>query len=256
MTPPLHETIPVEVCIDASSRLAAQRSAAAAFRGGATRVEVCSDMSVDGLTPPRASIAEVRRVFGRRPGVIVMIRPRPGDFAYSRAEQALMQRDLEIAATAGADGVVFGALSSADKRIDLAALRSLVQIAKDSGVRTVFHRAFDAVHDRLEALETLVECGVDAVLTAGIPWGAPGSALEGLETLGETVRRAAGRIEVVIGGGVGASNVKAIVSRLLSSGGPVAIHSYSGVLTKGGTSQSKVRELVSLVSEAARGQPV
>ena len=250
----VHEMFPVEVCIDASSRLAAQRSAVAAFRAGAARVEVCSDMSVDGLTPPPASIAEVRRVFGRHPGVLVMIRPRPGDFAYSRAEQALMRRDIEMAATAGADGVVFGALSPADRRIELSAVRRFVQIAKDSGVRTVFHRAFDAVPDRREALELLVDCGVGSLLTAGIPWGSAGSALDGLETLEEIVRMASGRIEVVIGGGIRSSNVKVIVSRIRSCGGPTAIHSYSGVLTKGKTSLPKVRELVSLVSEALREQ--
>jgi len=249
-----HETVPVEVCIDASSRLAARRSAAAAFHGGATRVEVCSDMSVYGLTPPQASVAEVRRVFGRRRGVLVMIRPRPGDFVYSLAEQTLMRRDLEMAVETGADGVVFGALSQSDSRIDVSVVRAQVQAAKESGVRTVFHRAFDAVPDRREALEMLIDCGVNSVLTAGIPWGAPGTALDGLETLEEIVRSAAGRIEVVIGGGIGSSNVKVILSKIRSCGGPMAVHSYSGVLTKGTTSLAKVRELVSIVSDSLREQ--
>lgn len=254
MIQPPHDAIPLEVCIDASSRLAARRSASAAFRGGASRVEICSDMSVEGLTPSPASIAEVRRVFGRRPGVLVMIRPRPGDFVYSQAEQAVMRRDLEMAATAGADGVVFGALSPPDGRIELPVVRTLVKAAKDFGVRAVFHRAFDAVPDRHEALEALIDCGMNSVLTAGIPWGSPGSAFDGLRTLEEIVRWAAGRIEVVIGGGVRSSNVKQIVARIRSCGGPVAVHSYSGVLTKGETSLAKVRELVALVSDSLREQ--
>ena len=251
---PSDAPIPVEICIDASSRLSAQRSATAAFRGGASRVEVCGEMSVEGLTPPSASIAEARRVFGARPGVLVLIRPRPGDFAYSPSELTVMHRDVEMAAAAGADGVVFGALSAADQRIEGSVVRSLVETAKGLGLVTTFHRAFDAVPDRHEALEALINYGVDTVLTAGIAWGKQGSALDGLETLERLVHLASGRIEIVIGGGVRSSNVTAILSRLRRCGGPLVVHSYSGVLAKGTTSLARVRELVLLVSEASRAQ--
>ena len=249
------EPIPVEICIDASSRQAAQRSAGAAFRGGASRIEVCSDMSVEGLTPPPSSIAEARRVYGTRSGVLAMIRPRPGDFVYSRSELTTMHRDLDMAAEAGADGVVFGALSGPQHRIAEPAVRKLAQQAKDHGLRISFHRAFDAVADRQSALELLIDCGVDRVLSSGTAWGTEGSALEGLVTLESLIGMAAGRIEIVVGGGVRASNVKTILSRIQRRGGPISVHCYSGVVSNGSTSRVRVRELVSLVSEASRTQP-
>ena len=249
---PMHNSIPVEICIEASSRRATQRSATAAFRGGASRVEVCSDMSVEGLTPPATGIAEARRVFGTRPGVFAMIRPRPGDFAYSPSELTVMHRDLEMAAAAGADGAVFGVLSARDRRIAETPVRALVTTARDLGLGTTFHRAFDAVPHQIEALQLLMECGVHRVLTAGVAWGTEGSALDGLENIEQLVRLAGGQMEIVVGGGVRSSNVAEILSRLHAIGGTIAIHSYSGVLAKGVTSLTRVRELVSRVSEASR----
>lgn len=249
---PLQVQIPVEICIDASSRVAARHSATAAFRGGAARIEVCSEMGLEGLTPPSDSIAEARRAFGDRSGVLVMLRSRPGDFFYSRSELDTLHRDLEMARAAGADGVVFGVLSSRDRRIERSVVRSFVEKARNYGLGTTFHRAFDAVPDRPEALETLIDCGVDRVLTAGVAWEKGGSVLDGLDTLEQLIRLAAGRIEVVIGGGVHSSNVRAILHRLQDCGGPIAVHSYSGMLEKGMTSLSKVREFVSCVDEASR----
>jgi copper homeostasis protein len=209
-------------------------------------------MNVEGLTPPSTSIAEVRRVFGPRPGVLAMLRPRPGDFNYSLSELTVLQRDLDVAAKAGADGVVFGVLEGPENRIAVSALRTLVQAATAFGLGTTFHRAFDAVPDRANALETLIDCGVDRVLTAGIAWGRSGSALDGLDTLDDLVRRADGRIEITIGGRVQASNAPTILSRLAPRGGRIGIHAYSGVLVKGVTSLARVRELVSTVADASR----
>ncbi len=181
-----------------------------------------------------------------------MIRPRPGDFVYSSSELELMQHDIEAAAGAGADGVVFGVLEGRDHRLAESAVRTLVRLATSYGLETTFHRAFDAVPDRLEALDALVDCGVGRVLTAGVPWGGGGSALEGIEVLDELIRRAAGKLEVTVGGGLGPSNVRLILERLVASGGPIAVHSYSGVLAKGLTSLGRVRDLVATVHEVAQ----
>ncbi len=60
-------------------------------------------MHLDGLTPPRESIEAARLAF-QRPGLMVMVRPRGGDFCYSSDEIAEMRREIEIAAEAKADG--------------------------------------------------------------------------------------------------------------------------------------------------------
>ena len=52
----------------------------------------------------------------------VMIRPRTGDFFYSRAELELMNEDIQTFRDAGADGIVFGILHK-DGRIDVERIR-------------------------------------------------------------------------------------------------------------------------------------
>jgi hypothetical protein len=92
-----------------------------------------------------------------------------------------MHRDVEAAAASGADGIVFGVLHSADQRICEPVVRSLVHVAQQHGLTTTFHRAFDAAPRQAEALETLIDCGIDTILTAGMAWGHSGSAIDGLE---------------------------------------------------------------------------
>lgn len=84
--------IDVEICIDASGREAVQDAVGAAYDGGAATVELCVAMHLDGLTPEMGLVEVARRAFGDRRGLMVMIRPRAGDFVYSAAELALMKR--------------------------------------------------------------------------------------------------------------------------------------------------------------------
>ena len=61
---------------------------------GATRVELCTGLSVGGLTPNIALI-EAAVAAASKVQVHVLIRPRPGDFRYSADEVALMRADVE-----------------------------------------------------------------------------------------------------------------------------------------------------------------
>ena len=190
-----HEVL-VEVCLDSVE------SALAAEEGGADRVELCDDLVEGGTTPSAGMIAATKDAVSL--GVMVMIRPRGGDFCYSSRELDVMARDIEVARDLGADGVVFGVLE-ANGQVDEDATRRLVDLA--GPMSTTFHRAFDVARDAGEALESLVRLGIDRVLTSG----RQASVVDGLETIRELRARASGRLEVMPGCGITATNADRVV---------------------------------------------
>lgn len=234
--------VKVEACISGGIPDQAMDNAREAFEGGAETIELCAAMEDDGLTPPVESIAAARRAFPRN-GLMVMIRPRAGDFVYTENEIREMEVNIASAAAGGADGVVFGVIAE-NGLIDEKYLQRLIQKSQSKGVSTTFHRAFDVLEDRFEGLEMLIDHGVDRILTSGVAWGCSGGALEGKETLKALVEAADGRIEIVIGGSVSSGNAKEIVSSLGQFSGPVSLHAHSGVQENGVTAKSKVRALV------------
>ncbi len=183
---------------------------AVAARTGVTRVELCASPWEGGTTPSAATIRLARRVAGIR--LCVMIRPRGGDFCYSDGEFRQMADEIRFARECGADGVVLGLLCP-DGRVDAERTAELVAAAGEMEV--VFHRAFDMARDPFEALEAVVGSGCRRILTSG----GRNTAVEGIATLRELVTRAAGRIEIMAGSGVNASN-----ARLLASTGVDALH--------------------------------
>ncbi len=239
--------VKVEACISGDSALQAGASAAAAFRGGADTIELCASMQLDGLSPSEASIAAARAAFSR-PGLMVMARPRGGDFCYSDSEVEEIESQIRRAAETGADGVVFGLLTR-DGRIDEPRVKRMVGLSRYLGLKTTFHRAFDAIDCREEAMDQLLAMGIDRILTSGVAWGQPGSALDGTVVLDECIQRCAEKAEIVIGGGVSPEGAPSILKALRPWKGALSVHAYSGVMTEGKTSEFRVRALVEAVSE-------
>jgi copper homeostasis protein len=233
--------IPVEICINADGVQPVAAAVAAAQAGGASTIELCGDMRVDGLTPGLGAIQAARAAFAA-PGLMIMIRPRGGDFVYRPAEISRMKGQIAMAAEAGADGVVLGLLHGQDGGVDDAALAALMAECRSRSLQVTFHRAFDAAPDPYAALETLIALGVDRILTSGSPWGSGEGALEGLPTLQRLVEQADGRIEIVIGGGVTPANAKTI-GAALPTGARIAFHAYSSVLRHAYVSAVAVRML-------------
>ena len=244
--------IPVEICIEASEPTAVAQAAGAAYHGGATTVELCAAMDLDGLTPSTDCLTAARQAFGQRPGLMAMIRPRAGNFCYTPDELTLMLAQIDAAAEGGADGAVFGVLRAGDGWIDSAANRRLLAAARERGMKATFHRAFDATPDLDAALDTLLELGFDRVLTSGLPWGQPGTALDGAARLARTIHRAGDRIEVVVGGGISPANVGPLLARLPLHAGRVSVHAYSGAKIGGRTTLEAVRALVAAADVRGR----
>lgn len=176
--------------------------ALAAVDGGADRLELCANLADGGTTPSADLIAEV--VEQVSVPVFVMIRPRGGSFVYSTTELEDMRRSIDLARELDVDGVVFGVLNSSN-RIDTIRTQSLIDVAAELSV--TFHRAFDRVTDRVDALDTLIDLGIERVLTSG---GAP-TAAEGITALRELVEIAGEDIVILAGGGVRFQNVLELV---------------------------------------------
>jgi copper homeostasis protein len=145
-----------------------------------------------------------------------MIRPRGGDFLYSYVDFEIMKRDLEVAKRLGAGGVVFGILT-AEGEIDKERTRELTERARPLNV--TFHRAFDMTRDPYQAMEDLIELGVDRVLTSG----QAASAADGVTLIRAMVETARGRIAIMAGGGLNETNIGQVVA----AGGVRELH-FSG----------------------------
>ncbi len=189
----------IEICTDSVEGVLAARV------GGAHRVELCSSLIEGGITPSAGTI-ELAVKRGGLP-VMVMIRPRGGDFCYSTVELDVLRSDIAMSKALGVAGVVLGVLEP-NGRIDRAHTRELAALARP--LQVTFHRAFDMARDAFEALDDLMELGIERVLTSG----QERSVIEGLETLGKLVARARGRISVMPGGGITERNVGKVVADL------------------------------------------
>ncbi|MCP4896131.1 MAG: copper homeostasis protein CutC [bacterium] len=194
----MSQDILIEACVGSVE------SAIAAQMGGVSRVELCDNLLEGGTTPSLGAIEiALKRL---QVDVNVIIRPRGGDFLYSGVELEIMRRDVQRVLEFGANGIVSGALTP-EGRIDIPVMRMLKQAAGD--LSFTCHRAFDMVADPLEALEELIDLGIDRILTSG---HRP-SAVEGLGLLSLLVERAAGRIIIMPGVGIDQHNLPDLIER-------------------------------------------
>ena len=186
----------LEVCVDSYA------SAVAAIAGGADRLELCSALSVGGLTPSAALLRQIRK--GSDIPIRCLMRPRGGDFFYTPEEIQQMAMEMAALRDAGADGFVIGCLT-ADGELDGNAMEPLLKEA--SGLGLTLHRCIDVSRDLEETYRQAALLRFDTVLTSG---GA-GKCLDGMETIGRllTIRDKETGPEVLIGAGVNAGVIAA-----------------------------------------------
>lgn len=171
-----------------------------ALQAGVERIELCDNLAVGGTTPSYGVIEEAAKyVAESKTTLAVMIRPHGGNFVYNSHELKIIETDTLKAVEAGAQNIVFGALTP-DNEIDTDALET-VSIAAQ-GLPITFHMAFDEVTDQEKAIDQLVEFGVDKILTHGGPLDQPLNT----DKLKSLIDYAKGKINIIIGGGVNAEN--------------------------------------------------
>jgi copper homeostasis protein len=197
----MSESFVLEICVDSVE------SALAAERGGADRVELCSNLPDGGLSPSSGLISTVRQAISI--DLHVMIRPRSGDFLYTDDEFQTMRLDIAMAKQLGADGVVLGILDP-DGRVDIERTRQLVDVA--APMRVTYNRAFDMSADLIQSLRDLKTAGIHCILTSG----GRQTAAEGAGTLKRLVAAAKdGRdaIGIMAAGGIEDSNVATLIEQ-------------------------------------------
>ena len=193
------KTIRIEVCCGSAGDVIE------AWRAGADRVELNSDLFHGGLTPTLGSLRVARRE--TELPIMAMVRPREGGFCYTETEFAVCLEDARLLLENGADGLVFGFLHP-DGTVDAERSRRLAELALEAEKEAVFHRAIDVVPDWREALDLLAELHITRVLTSGqapdVSWGT--------DTVREMIAYAAGRLQILPGAGVTAKNMDRILA--------------------------------------------
>ena len=189
----------IEVCIDNLESLHN------ALSGGANRIELCSSLALGGLTPSFGMMKQAAKISSVP--VYAMIRPRQGDFIFDYDDILCMLEDIEACANAGLNGVVLGVLTP-DGEIDMPAMQTLVTKAHQLKLAITFHRAIDQLRDYKVALEQIIELGCERILTSGLAVNAE----QGINVLTDMVKQADGRIDIMAGAGVNATNAKMIQS--------------------------------------------
>ena len=166
--------------------------------GGASRIELCADLSCGGITPDRATLEEVLSKVSIP--VNVLVRPRGGDFVYSETEIQETAEGIWMCKDLGVNGVVIGALDP-EGDIDIPAMEYLMVLSR--GLQVTFHRAFDECRDPFKALEDIISLGCCRLLTAGHATNVN----DGKQTLRMLNEAAAGRITILAGSGVRPANI-------------------------------------------------
>jgi len=175
-----------------------------AVEGGADRIELCANLAEGGTTPSYAHIKKCREAFDIL--LYPIIRPRGGDFLYTKDEYEIMVTDVKLCKQLGCDGVVVGLLNM-DGTIDVARTSELIELAYP--LEVTFHRAFDRCRDPFEALEQLIEIGCQRILTSG----QRPTVSEGVELIAELYKKADKRITIMPGSGVRKENIKLLAEK-------------------------------------------
>lgn len=186
---------------------------------GAYRVELCDNPIEGGTTPSYGTIKRVREKISIR--LYPILRPRSGNYFYSDEEFEILKNDVKICKTLGCDGISVG-IQSMDATIDKERFKQIVELAGTMGVTC--NRVFDCAPDPYAALEDIIECGCERVLTSGQKTAAPDAA----ELLGSLVKQAGNRISIMPGAGVKSANLE----RLKQQCGALEYHSSARVIAK------------------------
>ncbi|WP_395167527.1 copper homeostasis protein CutC [Francisella salimarina] len=188
----------LEICIDNyQSILNAQKA-------GVDRLELCSALGVEGLTPSPSLVKFAKENFIG--SLQTMVRHRAGDFYYDKIDQQIMLTDCKLMLELDVDGIVIGALTKENK-VDKEFLKPFIEFTKQAGKELTFHRAIDLTTDIYTATQEVIELGFDRILTSG----AKPNVIQGLEIIRTLQEKFGSQIQIMPGGGINSNNIKEIL---------------------------------------------
>ncbi|MFL5748440.1 MAG: copper homeostasis protein CutC [Niastella sp.] len=179
------------------------QSSVIAEKVGAMRVELCENPADGGTTPSYGTIKQTREKISI--SLYPIVRPRGGNYFFDEDEFAIIKQDILLCKQLGCDGISTG-VSKLNGEIDTERLKRMVEWAYPMGVTC--HRVFDATPDPMQALEDIITCGCERILTSGQKASAP----EGIDMLAQLVQQADGRIIIMPGAGVRSGNIEKLVN--------------------------------------------
>ena len=175
-----------------------------AVEGGADRIELCANLAEGGTTPSYAHIKKCKEAFNIP--LFPIVRPRGGDFLYTKDEFEIMKNDIKLCKELGCEGIVIGLLNM-DGTIDMTRTSELIDLAYP--LEVTFHRAFDRCKDPFIALEELIEIGCQRILTSG----QKPTVIEGVDLIAGLNKKADDRIIILPGSGVRKDNIKMLAEK-------------------------------------------
>lgn len=211
------------------------QSAKNAQDAGAHRIELCENLEIGGVTPSKSLLKQVSEELNIP--AFILIRPRGGDFVYSKDEFEVMKSDILICKQLGFHGIVSGVLNT-DLTIDIERTAELIALSKP--LEFTFHRAFDELINPVESLEQLVNIGANRILTSG----QEDTASEGIHLINTLNHLAKNRIIIMAGSGINVDNALRFKSIGLKE-----IHGSASVLLSTNNSDSLKPKTVSDVSK-------
>lgn len=231
----------IEICANS------YQSALNAHLAGADRIELCSELSIGGITPSMGMLQQV--VQDINIVIHVLIRPRSGDFCYSKQEFEIMKKDIEICKSLGIKGIVSGVLLN-NHEIDINRTKELIEISKP--LSFTFHRAFDCIKNPMEGLQALIDLKVDRVLTSGQKV----KAIDGLPLLQLLLKHANNEIIILPGSGINSSTIQVFQAsgfQEIHTSASTKVNNHfpffdSSIQTE--SDLNKIKELVKLVRHA------
>lgn len=188
----------LEICVDN------YQSIQNAQKAEANRLELCSALGVEGLTPLPSLVKFAKSNF--KGSLQTMIRHRAGDFYYDEIDQQIMLDDLKSMLDLDVDGIVIGALTRENK-IDNEFLEPFIKLTKQAGKELTFHRAIDLTVDIQTSTQDIIDLGFDRILTSG----ADSNVVKGLQTIKSLQHNFGNQIQIMPGGGINSTNVKEIL---------------------------------------------
>ena len=150
-------TVVKEACVDNI------QDAINAFKKGADRIEFCSNLDEDGLTPSNYDLISLKKSISIP--VRVMVRPHSNSFNYNDDDLIQMKETIKFCKNQKFDGVVFGCLDD-DNELDLNKIKYLADFAKPLNV--IIHKAIDLTSSPLNSLKKLLEIdNINGILSSG-----------------------------------------------------------------------------------------